>query len=55
MPERIIFVLAKEYGQSPGEVEHNWEPWHINRAIKLLEAEAELRRREEKERKARRK
>jgi hypothetical protein len=50
MPERLLYVLAKEYCQSPGDVE-NWEPFHLNRAIILLEAEAELRRREEKKRK----
>jgi hypothetical protein len=39
MPERFILVLAKEYGQNPSDVEQKWEPFWINRALTLMEAE----------------
>lgn len=56
MPEHVVLVLAKEYGRPPGEIEQEWEPFWTNRAIKLLEAEAEMRRREDRQRaRARRK
>jgi hypothetical protein len=55
MPERFILVLAKEYGQSPGDIEQNWEPFWRNRAIIELQAQGILnQRRENKLKKARR-
>lgn len=48
MPERVILILAKEYGQSPGDIEQNWEPWWVNRAILELQAQGEINRRKEK-------
>jgi hypothetical protein len=53
MPERFILVLAKEYGQSPGDIEQNWEPWWRNRALIELQAQGILA--ERRERKLRKK
>jgi hypothetical protein len=47
MPERFILVLAKEYGQSPGEIEQNWEPFWLNRALIELQAQGILNQRRE--------
>jgi hypothetical protein len=51
MPDRLILVLAKEYGRPPQEIEQDWEPYWVNRTIKLLEVEAIQRGREEQKRK----
>jgi hypothetical protein len=47
MPERLILVLAKEYGRPPQEIEQEWEEWWTNRCIIELKAQAIIRRRDE--------
>lgn len=39
MPERVILVIAKEYGVSPHVVETEWPLYWFNRAVELLAAE----------------
>ena len=53
-PGNAMLVIAKEYGQAPGDVE-KWEPYWQNRALLKLEGESiHNRRQSEKMKKKRR-
>lgn len=40
MPGNLILAIAKEYGQSPDQVETEWSAYWVNRAALKLEAES---------------
>jgi hypothetical protein len=49
MPGNLILEIAKEYGQSPDDVESKWSLYWFNRAVLKLKAESINRQKDKKE------